>query len=104
MSRYIDADELLIRLEQIKKQADSLQDALFLDGIMAVVETQPTAEVQPVKFGKWVEHKDYYNHGWVCSVCGNYDHENKEGRPYFSEFCPSCGADMRNDEKVLNQL
>jgi hypothetical protein len=103
MSRYINITELGVG----KCNPDLFNDKGYAEGwntAIDIIEKTPTAEVQPVKFGEWVEYKDYYNHGWVCSACGNYGHENKEGRPCFSEFCPNCGADMRNDEKVINQL
>lgn len=49
-----------------------------------LLEDAPTVEERPQ--GEWVEdmHDCYYH----CSVCG---HANEEA----DNFCPSCGADMR---------
>lgn len=101
MDRYINADKLIKDLNL----ARIIQKPHLLDyeETIEIIKMSAT-EIEETKLGEWVEHKDYYNHGWVCSACGNYGHENKEGRPCFSEFCPNCGADMRNDKKVINQL
>ena len=49
------------------------------------VKYLPPADVQPIKFGKWIED------GCItkCNQCGE-----KKRFPHWS-FCPNCGADMR---------
>jgi hypothetical protein len=62
----------------------------------------PTADVQPIKHGLW-EEITYYG-GWGdthyrCSVCGE-DWYLVDGTPQQNNmnFCPKCGADMREKE------
>lgn len=40
--------------------------------------------------GKWQEHKDYPNLAYLCSECGHFTTMR-------TNFCPSCGADMRGE-------
>lgn len=50
----------------------------------------PAADVRPVVRGKWIDHQEGR---WIyakCSECGTV-HDVK------SNFCPSCGADMREE-------
>lgn len=51
----------------------------------------PAADVRPVKRGEWIDHQEGR---WIyakCSECGTV-HDVK------SNFCPSCGADMREEQ------
>lgn len=57
-------------------------------------------EVRPErKRGKWIEVNDAYNRiSGRCSACGWEAHMYEDdvvGMP----FCPSCGADMREEEQ-----
>ena len=50
----------------------------------------PSADVRPVVRGKWIDHQEGR---WIyakCSECGTV-HDVK------SNFCPNCGADMREE-------
>ena len=49
----------------------------------------PLVEIEQyeVKRGKWIDFKN----GWKCSACGKWNNET-------SNFCPNCGADMRERE------
>lgn len=57
MARLIDMDELLNEFEALKNKAETLQDAIYLDAVMAVIDTAPTINAVP---------NDY-----ICPVCGN---------------------------------
>lgn len=51
--------------------------------------------------GKWVEHLDYVGDTYyTCSHCGE-DWTTIEGDPMdnLMNYCPMCGADMREDGK-----
>lgn len=63
----------------------------------------PSADVEPVKHGKWiVEHGVLYGHGedahygdlWHCSECGRRELD-VEGWDY----CPTCGAKMEGTKE-----
>lgn len=45
--RLIDAEALKTKFEKLKKETDTLRDALYLDGVLAVIDTAPTIEVVP---------------------------------------------------------
>lgn len=49
------------------------------------VENAPTVDAEPVKRGRWTE-DDY------CSECGQYVYHGD-----MRNFCPQCGADMREE-------
>lgn len=53
----------------------------------------PAADVRPVVRGRWIEKPYLLGTTNVCSVCGeNY------GMPHGKyNFCPNCGADMREE-------
>lgn len=58
----------------------------------------PTAaDVQPVKRGKWIENAGYGGWGdtiYQCSECGS-ERTCETGISIDWNFCPNCGADMR---------
>ena len=67
---------------------------------MDIIIDMPTADVQPVKCGKWIEH-GY----WIqCNVCGfevNDVYSEKRDMTCTEtsyNYCPKCGADMREPE------
>lgn len=56
------------------------------------VEDFPAADVRPVKRGTWITRPYMMGNTQYCSLCGeNY------GVKY--NFCPNCGADMREPPK-----
>ena len=66
--------------------------ACELDGVKDSIEDLPSAEPERTK-GKWITSPD--NTGWIvyeCSICGL--HRGTDGY----NFCPNCGADMREEE------
>lgn len=65
------------------------------------IKSLPAADVRPVVRGKWIIHKPFYsgrhncNECIECSVCGTwFGHDCYE----ISNFCPHCGADMREED------
>ena len=70
------------------------------------IDDIPAADVRPVRKGKWTPDYDYteydydgstplpeprkFQDGWQCSLCGAYE-------PSTVNFCPNCGADMREE-------
>ena len=83
--RLIDADKLISKFEQIKDKTDNVQDCFFLDGVMAVIDEQPT--VEPVRRGMW-------EHTCVCSECGHIDYSAPN-------YCPNCGSYNGEEEEKL---
>ena len=89
MPRYIDADELQRKLEEI-----GLSNGTTLgthsgkcDLAAYIVDNAPTADVAPVVHGRW-EQDDY---GFYCCSKCYYEWDESE---YKTPFCPNCGAKM----------
>lgn len=102
MPRYIDADEVL---ETMRSNMDMQELYLPTHFIDLVIEDIPTADVQPVKHGRW-ETWGYIFHGiaWKrCSVCGKtadvsyqalLDGKIEMATP---SICGCCGCRMDGD-------
>lgn len=101
MPKYIELEKALQKFEEIKKTRTLLNGRFYLDGVMAILETIPAADVAPVVHGRW--------EGWItpafyglddfgepiyrdaafyrCSICSRKSAIKEK-------FCPSCGAMM----------
>ena len=56
----------------------------------------PTADVEEVKYGEWIEKEELYGDVYyTCSNCNN-DWTTIDGTPQqnFMNYCPNCGAKM----------
>ena len=80
------------------------------DSVMHALEFYtPTADVQPIVQGEWEKTEDFDDYGggrhveWTCSVCfckakGDWAVRDKHiDKPPPWNFCPNCGADMREE-------
>lgn len=94
MPRYIDA-------EALKKDLTRFYDNEVT--AKKLIDEQPTADVQPVKHGRWINLTPMGQrakqrmtwHGcvaWVCSECNGAARFFSEDLPY--ELCPHCGRIM----------
>ena len=112
MPRCIDADGLKESLRQLEARGNNrryvqgLQDAIDVF-FPKIIDDAPTADVQPVRHGHWINGNcgDY-----VCSVCGwafsdelpymarKYDAETEE----IMRYCMHCGAVMDEVQKEVN--
>ena len=106
MPKYIELEKALQRFEEIKKNTTLLKESFYLDGVMAILETIPAADVAPVVHGRWTTPRAIIE----CSKCGfgmfpdGYFFEFGEcvhayESQYRPNFCPNCGAklDLEND-------
>jgi len=65
------------------------------------IENLPVTDVRPVVRGHYIGEYDGYADGnpvydmWYCSECGCC-FEDWDEKPTYN-FCPNCGADMRED-------
>lgn len=85
MPRYIDADELL---EAMRSNMDMQELYLPIHFIDLVIDEMPTADVEPVRHGRWIHEMV----GYVkCSVCNDLE---EDVCAIFYNFCPNCGAKM----------
>lgn len=91
MAEYIDLEAALKRFEEIKQSGISLKDAIYIDGVMAVIETLPAADVAPVVRGEWVDTPNGTE--TICSYC-KADWNVFDNDTYRFNYCPNCGAKM----------
>ena len=99
MARYVNAEAFD---ERVRVAVGFVEEELsedFKDGILkvlAMLKTQPTADVREVVHGKWNMKPDpygFFDEIPVCSECGMTTTMRKT-----YDFCPYCGADMRGGE------
>ena len=48
-----------------------------------------------VVHGRWVKKTADYVYYYACSECGEPVLKSQWGHDFFSNYCPNCGADMR---------
>ena len=93
MSRPIDADKL--RQYFIDKVKDFTYKTIHVDDVVACIDAMPTVEP---KCGEWIAKTENYHSHWVCSKCGAWALLEYNEQMCLSNFCPNCGADMRERE------
>lgn len=86
MPKYIDADALVAKFHKMGLGENSLIEKLFADGVYAVIDTFPTADVYPVVHGRWILCDTRLLPFYKCSECKNIS--------FYYAFCPHCGAKM----------
>lgn len=93
MAEYIEREALIAEFKRLTLGENSLIERLFADGVYAVLETFPAADVVEVVHGEWVEHEwaeeenGLLISNFECSVCRNWERKK-------SDYCPNCGAKM----------
>lgn len=89
MPKYIELEKALQRFEEIKKNTTLLNGRFYLDGVMAILETIPAADVAPVVHGEWKCLDGSQKH--YCPVCG-MDFDLYACVKKLFNYCPNCGA------------
>ena len=85
------------------------EDALTaVAGLLNVIEKMPSADVEPVRHGKWIEKQTQedkeggYAFGYYCSECDELcvSFINDDSRTMQrTRYCPNCGARMDGERK-----
>ena len=86
MVRYIDADKLTDKLEELQFNAPVMTPVMKIYNVIELVEDQPTADVMEVKHGKWIKRGNEKK----CSVCGFIYYSNNDDW----NGCPNCLSKM----------
>lgn len=92
-------------MEYIEREAlrDALyeSDAITMRGV-AILNRFPAADVVPVRHGWWIDMGDFIS----CSLCSATrmkeflcDYGVARRLDVRTNYCPNCGADMRQDVK-----
>lgn len=66
------------------------------NAIRKIAAYLPAADVRPVRHGRWVKVHDEVCYWLACSVCGE-EIPKRFGTDHYTNFCPNCGADMREE-------
>ena len=99
MVEYIERNALIAEFKRLTLGENSLVERLFADGVYAVIETFPAADVVEVRHGRWEPGNP------ICPVCGENKFKDLDADVWADwqpKFCPNCGALMRevgNGEK-----
>lgn len=92
MSRYIDADELMLRINMHGTNKFGMLD----EDIREFINNLPTADVRENVHGRWVENGTYLGKlRFKCSACQEDMAVSTVMLKPIWNFCPNCGADMR---------
>ena len=101
MSRYIDADALLEKVQFRVRINDDTDKTIkrCVEITRNLIKNAPTADVEPVVHGRWdlIIDKGISYH--QCSVCGFYPNY---GIVLHSNYCPNCGCRMEGEEGELD--
>ena len=95
MSRYIDAEGLNLYDDLFMSDDTINKNGVYVRyrAVENLIKNAPTADVQEVKHGKWIDKGRGY--GWY-KECSNCSYKNGYPMEDF-KYCPNCGAKM--DEK-----
>lgn len=86
--RHIDADALIA---DVRKHSESY----FADDFAREwVDKQPTADVAPVRHGRWERKTEGMFYWYECSNCKHRPPRDHWNREWYSYYCPNCGAIM----------
>ena len=100
MVEYIERNALIAEFKRLTLGENSLVERLFADGVYAVIETFPAADVVEVRHGRWGEYESFpltsSLNGHPCSECGM--HFSTLAIPVM-KYCPNCGARMDKEDE-----
>lgn len=99
---YIEREAIQKRLNRIVEVNNLRTDLAWFTpyGVKALIEEIPAADVRPARRGKWIDMGDFIS----CSSCNATrlkEFESDYGKVMRldarTNFCPNCGADMREE-------
>ena len=99
MSDYIERENAVVaiqkRIEQLMndKEYRKKADAIDLHGAIPIINAIPSADVEPVKRGRWVAYE--CGCGFYCSKCDEPATIDSEHNYVKTNYCPNCGSKMR---------
>ena len=101
MAEYIEREKAIDRIKPHVKPTTVYGEGYMqaIEHAVDILELIPAADVQPVKRGHWIDMGDHEQ----CSECKAT--RLKEFQSYYGKvsrwektnFCPNCGADMREE-------
>lgn len=93
MNDYISREALAERLGRNLAACNprTFSERCYADAI-ETVKHFPTADVEPVRHGKWRNNRSHYPECTECGYMPMYDPSIDD--IYYSPYCPNCGAKM----------
>lgn len=97
MPRYIDVDTVAFDITGLARISPyNFRGIAFY--FLEQLDSMPSADVRENVRGKWIPVTNGRG-GSECNQCHAYAPTYKNGTEYNSNFCPNCGADMRQRSK-----
>ena len=102
MTDYIKREDAIKAIEREAYRHD------YLDHIIEIVDGVPSADVAPVKHGRWIEYGDNKDgtHNICCSVCDGFFKSKGNANSCYTRnkyrYCHNCGARMDGDEDEID--
>lgn len=104
MTEYISRESMLSNLNaDLDKHDDECEPLtlLIMQRFIKYVEDFPTADVQPIRRGRWYGIPDGLNDDIMC--CSECKHQaywdSEEGQQLF-DYCPYCGSKMDLEDRT----
>ena len=124
MKEYIEREALMRQIKEIHcADCNSYHGvrcrACWVDDTFGYIESEPAADVEPVRHGRWIEHEEtpddaYLHHKCSeCNVNAPFDYNMREDwdegmdgewdslglvddgiNEHLTDYCPNCGAKM----------
>ena len=112
VKEYIEREALISEFKRLKLGENSFIERVFADGVYAIIEQFPAADVAPVQHGRWTFGKDLPDsfgsmnknkYHLYCSECRHQAFNNSDDNDcdfdMDTPFCPWCGAKMDKEEE-----
>ena len=99
MDEYISREEAVKKIKSCIFTAQDAWESVYntaMAEIMECIKHIPSADVQPVRFGRWVK-SDIQKHVEVTYECSECGHE-AVGDYEKTSFCGGCGVKMKDDK------
>ena len=93
MFEYIERNALLAKINENPAEKNGERCAQILEAILEA----PTADVEPVKHGEWVNNDNEWKF-YKCSICGNEAYWDTDYGQQLFDYCSNCGAKMDGKE------
>ena len=101
MYEYIERETLMCRIKEIHcAECDSYHGvrcrACWVYDTLDYIDSEPAADVAPVRHGRWVEPSRLYYGAkqYECSICRAEEFWDKHEITEKYPCCPNCGAKM----------
>lgn len=102
---YIKVDDAINRAYELYEESDFIK----AEELSAFVKSIPAADVRPLVRGRWIESYNKWTPTKKCSSCGSHFWQfamkdvgvGDKVAPVLN-FCPNCGADMREVDDAAN--